>query len=85
MGRLGNQPVRNRHIVDFETIDSFLCQAVELAEKHEISVETVIKAKHALELERQNIIAVDNGDNTDEQAGGFGELLERIALALETR
>ena len=42
-------------------------------------------AKHTLELERQNNISVQAGDYSDEQAGGLGEILSRIADALENK
>ncbi|MGI2129225.1 hypothetical protein [Shewanella oncorhynchi] len=85
MGTLGNQPARNQHNINSESLGYFLEDAAELAKKHKISIETVIQAKHALELERQNNIAVQHGDFTDEQAGGIGEILSRIAAALEER
>ncbi|WP_421705332.1 hypothetical protein [Alloalcanivorax xenomutans] len=84
MGTLGSQPERNKYRAGSESLGYFLEDAAELAKKHKISIEAVISAKHALELERQNNIAVQNGDYTDEQAGGIGEILSRIAAALES-
>jgi hypothetical protein len=83
MGTIGNQPPRNSHEITYEVLEKFLQDAVELASEHSVSIEAVIKAKHALELERSNDIAVQNGDYTDEQAGGIGDILSRIAAALE--
>ncbi|MBE0440443.1 MAG: hypothetical protein IBX57_11970 [Gammaproteobacteria bacterium] len=83
MGILGNQPQRSQYRTSKEELDYFLDDALSLAKKHKISVEAVISAKHALELERQNNIAVQAGDYTDEQAGGIGEIFSRIATALE--
>lgn len=83
MGTLGNQTERNQYRTNSETLSYFLEDAADLAKKHKISIEAVISAKHALELERQNNIAVQNGDYTDEQAGGIGDILSRIASALE--
>ncbi|MDP1539505.1 MAG: hypothetical protein Q8L72_02495 [Moraxellaceae bacterium] len=85
MGTLGNQPVRNQYSINLESLGYFLEDAAELAKKHKISIEAVISAKHVLELARQNNIAVQGGDYTDEQAGGIGEILSRIATALEKR
>lgn len=85
MGTLGNQPARNQYRISTEELGGFLKDAMVLAKKHKITVEAVIAAKHALELERQNDIAVQSGDYKDEQAGGFGEILSRIASALEDK
>lgn len=84
MGTLGNQSVRDQYGISSESLGYFLEDAAELAKKHKVSIEVVVNAKHALELERQNNIAVQNGDFTDEQAGGIGEILSRIATALES-
>lgn len=83
MGTLGNQPERNQYRISTEELGCFLENAASLAKKHKITIEAVISAKHALELERQNNIAVQSGDYTDEQAGGIGEILSRIATALK--
>jgi hypothetical protein len=85
MGTLGDQPHRDQKLINSKSLDYFLEGAAELAKKHKVSIETVVAAKQALELERQNNIAVQNGDYTDEQAGGIGEILSRIASALEER
>ncbi|MCU7937146.1 MAG: hypothetical protein KZQ99_20120 [Candidatus Thiodiazotropha sp. (ex Dulcina madagascariensis)] len=83
MGTLGNQPERNQYRISTEELGYFLEDAIALAKNHKVTVEAVISAKHALELERQNNIAVQAGDYTDEQAGGIGEILSSIASALE--
>ena len=83
MGILGNQSERNQYSISNKELGYFLEDAADLSKKHKISIETVISAKHALELERQNNIAIQAGDYTDEQAGGIGEILSRIATALE--
>ncbi|WP_155985244.1 MULTISPECIES: hypothetical protein [unclassified Thioalkalivibrio] len=85
MGVLGNQPERSNYRITSEELGHFLEDAAALAKKHKVTVEAVISAKHALELERQNNIAVQGGDYTDEQAGGIGDILSRIASALEER
>ncbi len=83
MGTLGNQMPRKNYLIRKDDIDHFLTYATELAQKHSISIETVIEAKRVLELSRQNDITVQSGDYLDEQAGGFGNVLARIADALE--
>lgn len=83
MGTLGNQLPRKTFRVTLADTEGFIERAIELSKKHGIDVDTVVRAKHALELERQNDIAVESGDYKDEQAGGIGEILSRIADALE--
>lgn len=85
MGTLGNQPERNQYRINTEELELFLKDAIALAKKHNTSVEIVIAAKHALEFQRKNNIAVQSGDYKDEQAGGLGEILSRIASALEEK
>lgn len=83
MGALGNQPSRNDYRVDHSYLDAWLHDASSLAEKHSVSVDTVIAAKKVLELERRNSIDSLAGDYHDEHLGGFSEILSRIAEALE--
>ena len=83
MGTLGNQPARGGHLVDDSYLDDFLQKATMLAKKHKILVDTVIEARHVLEIERANNLRVSAGDYHDEHMGGLGEILNRIASALE--
>ena len=83
MGTLGSQPPRNNYRVGRDDLGAFLEDAQKLAKKYNISIELVIEAKRALEMERRNNIAIQSGDYADEQAGGFGDILSRIAAALE--
>lgn len=85
MGTLGNQPPRDSHRVDDCYLDEFLGLSVKLAAKHKISVESVIEARRVLEMERSNDLRNLSGDYHDEHMGGFGEILGRIAGALEDR
>jgi hypothetical protein len=85
MGTLGNQPERNSYIVHLSELDAFLDEATKLANKYSITVESVIAAKKVLELERRNSILSLAGDYHDEQMGGFGDILSRIADTLESR
>ncbi|PCI66630.1 MAG: hypothetical protein COB26_10965 [Piscirickettsiaceae bacterium] len=84
MGALGNQPAREQYRTNLDSISYFIEDAAELAKKHNVKIEVIVNAKHALELERQNNIAIQNGDFTDEQAAGIGEILSRIATAIES-
>ncbi len=81
MGTLGGQPPRNEFHRD---LDSFLKDLADLCKKHDVAMETVIEAKKVLELERQNNIAVQNGDYHDEQMGGLGDILQQISGAIES-
>lgn len=85
MGVLGNQPPRNEYRVGVGYLDAWLANASELAKKYSVGIDTIIAAKRALELERQNSIRSLAGDYHDEHLGGFGQILERIADALERR
>lgn len=83
MGTLGNQPERNRRVVDNDDLDNFLSFALDMSQKHCIPVETVVMARQTLELERQNDIAVDAGDKEDENLAGFGDIFNDIAGSIQ--
>lgn len=83
MGILGNQPPRENYNVSADSLDCFLSDTVELAKKYKISVDSVINAKHVMELARQNNLMVQHGDYFDEQIGGLGSLLEKISERLD--
>jgi len=82
MGTLEHQPPRNPRTIDLQQLDNLLSDASEVASNHSVSIEVVISAKHALELERQNDLKVADGDAKDEQLSGFGSLLTDISLSL---
>ena len=85
MKTLGNQPPRDQFTNSIELLDNLFEYASHLAKKHKTTIDVVIQAKHALEIERQNNIAIQHGDYIDEQADGFGQTLTRIASALESK
>lgn len=85
MGVLGNQPERDSFRLPVGYLEAFLEDAAKLAEKHSISIEAVIEEKRVLEMERRNSILSLGGDYHDEYMGGFGDILSRIADALEKR
>jgi hypothetical protein len=85
MGVLGNQPVRDSFPIRQDYLDAFLAGAAKLAMKHSTTIESVIEAKRVLEMERRNSILSLAGDYHDEQMGGLGEILTRIADALENK
>lgn len=83
MGVLGNQPSRDDYRVSHQLLDAHLNDFVNLAKKHGVSVETVIEAKRVLELERRNSMESLAGDYHDQHVDGLGQVLSRIADALE--
>ena len=83
MGTLSNQPPRNYRNVELEDLDDFLSTAVEISKKHKISVSDVIAASRVPQLKRANDLYVANGDAFDEQIAGIGELVEKVASAIE--
>lgn len=83
MGILGSQDNRNTYD-KFSNLSDFLEDARDLADKHNTTIEVVVNAKIAIEMERKNYIAVQAGDYTDEQAAGLGEILSKIGFALES-
>ena len=85
MGVLGNQLNRDTFLVRHEQVDAFLESAAQLAKKHSTTIETVIEARRVLEEERRNALLVQAGDFHDEHMAGLGDLLSRIAEALESR
>ena len=85
MGTLGNQPHRDNHRVDDRYLDEFIAYSVKLAAKYKVSIESVIEARRVLEMERANNLRNLAGDYHDEHMGGFGQVLGRIADALESR
>lgn len=76
---LGKQPARQSFRTD---LSEFLTEVVEHAKKTKVSVADVIAAKHAIELQRQNDLAYQDGDFRDEQMGGLGDRLTELVNAL---
>ena len=85
MGVLGSQSERDSYRLPVGYLDAFLADAAKLAKKHSTTIEAVIEGKRVLEMERRNSILSLSGDYHDEHMGGFGEILSRIADALEKR
>lgn len=80
MGKLGDQPPRNRFD---QNLALFISDIQDAAKKTGISFQDALKAAEILELERRNQLFRQDGDYFDEQMGGFGEIFERIASSLE--
>jgi hypothetical protein len=84
MGTIGNQQPRKSYT---STNPERYVEAIARTEEGvwgTEQVKTLIEAKKALEMERANNIAVEDGDNRDEHMGGIADCLHRIADALET-
>lgn len=84
MGIIGNQPERDSFdtVRPIDLIDESIHEAKSFTCK--FSVSDLIEAKKALEMERANEIAVEDGNFRDEHMSGIAEYLDRIATALET-
>jgi len=79
VGTLGNQPEREFYRDD---LDSCVGELIEIANKYKVSLDTVVEAKKAMEMQRRNDLYAANGDYFDEQMGGFGDKLSEIASAI---
>ena len=83
MGTLFDQQPRDYKTVSPDHIEAFIDDAARIAKKYKLSVAEVIESAKVLEMERQNSLYAANGDAWDEQLAGFGELLSRLASAVE--
>ncbi|MBR8534413.1 hypothetical protein KDU71_02490 [Carboxylicivirga sediminis] len=82
MGTLQQQPPRNYSKIDENRLETFIEEINEVAQNTGVSLETALKAREILEIERRNDLFVANGDIHDEQMGGFGDLLENLTNAI---
>lgn len=82
MGTLQQQPARNYSKIDENRLETFIEEINEVAQKTGVSLETALKAREILEMERRNDLFVANGDIHDEQMSGFGDLLEDLTNAI---
>ncbi len=78
MGNLFDQPPREIDRVGDTELLRWVRWADDYADKEGYTLEAVIEAKKALEMERANNLAVRDGDAKDEQLGGFGDLLREL-------
>lgn len=83
MGIIGDQPERKYFDTErpIDLIDESIREAKDFTCK--FSVSDLIEAKKALEMERANHIAVQDGDYRDEHMAGLYDGLEKIAYALD--
>jgi hypothetical protein len=83
LSTLYTQPPRDHFRVGIEDLSAFVQDAAAVATKQKISLADVIAAAHVLQMARANDLYRANGDAFDEQLGGLGEELQRIASAIE--
>ena len=83
MGTLYDQQPRDYRYVSIKDVGGFLEEASELVKKHKVSVSDVIEAHKVLELKRRNDLYVANGDIYDEQMGGIGKEIQKVADSIE--
>ncbi len=83
MGTLLNQSPRKYWAVTKDNVDSFLEDAMELAQKHKITISDVFEAYKICEAQRKHNLYVANGDALDEQLAGFGELIQKLIITLD--
>ena len=79
MGTLFHQIDRNEFKVSKNSVEKLLTDALHIATKHQVSVNTVIEVYNVLEIRRKNNLYLWNGDNFDEQMAGFGKILQTIS------
>lgn len=84
MGTLLNQPPRKSFKFDDITMDDLIVDIRKIEKEMNISTESAIKLMEVFELRRQNNLQFVDNDIKDEQLSGFGEVLLRIASALES-
>lgn len=82
MGIIGNQPERNSFDTasPIDLIDESIHEAKSFTCK--FSVSDLIEAKKALEMERANEIAVQDGNYRDEHMAGIADRMEMISDAI---
>jgi hypothetical protein len=83
MGTLFNQPERNRHNVSYWDIKSRAEQIRDIAKELNMPDNAVTTVYLATVLNRFTSAYIDNGDIHDEQMHGIGELIQRLASAIE--
>ena len=83
MGTLHDQPIRNSHRYTDEQISSFIEDVQNFSNGSDLSISEVLKVFEIKEMERRNNLLQSEGDIWDEQISGIGEILQRIASALE--
>lgn len=80
MGSFGNQGIRNLQIQDY---DVWIQDLKRTATRNNISLDQAIRVAELAERHRATSAAVLDGDYRDEQAAGFGEMLNHLNDLLE--
>lgn len=80
MGILGDQSPRNSFSQDLTEYVQYL---KEVGKKTGLTIDQVMRAAEIMELRRRNDLYREDGDYFDEQIGGLGNILDRIASSFE--
>lgn len=83
MGTLFDQKERESLSVSQKAICEYAKEVDDISQETSCSISEIIKIYEVTEIKRANDLSVRNGDAFDEQIGGIGILLERIATSLE--
>ncbi len=83
MGTLHNQEPRNYKFVERRNATDLIDEILDVAEATNVSFDQALRVYELLEQKRKTDCFVDNGDIWDEQISGIGQILEKIATALE--
>ena len=83
MGTLHDQKPRNYKTVISQDAKDLIDEILDVAEATNVSFDEALRVYELLEQKRKTDCFVDNGDIWDEQISGIGQILERIATALD--
>lgn len=83
MGTLHDQKPRNYKTVISQDAKDLIDEILDVAEATNVSFNEALRVYELLEQKRKTDCFVDNGDIWDEQISGIGQILERIATALD--
>ena len=82
MGTLGAQPQRPACRIETGDLDSFLTEAMKLATKHRISVDSVIEARRVLEILLRELPVRQAADLAAQLTGTAPNVAYKLALRL---
>jgi len=85
MGKVCNQPRRDRLTIKMDDADRFVKNIKNFAKDNEISYEEALKTFDTLAYERRTDAIIDAGDNMDECLCGLYQSLSGIADSIESK
>ena len=83
MGTLFNQLLRRLCHVTFDDVERTADKLREIANTKKMALADIIEIWKNLIIDRQNNLAVEDGDTKDEQLAGLGEILNRISDGIQ--